>query len=274
MQIRTTAALAAAAVVAAAGTANASVTINVTSGSNLFTIDADTGTFTETALSDSIIAQTATGDGTIQAFSNTDTDGTFEVYTLTDPLGTPSLTLVRDDVATINPTYTFDGTTLWSIRGGDLFTADPTTFALSFVADLGTSGDGNTIGASAYDPVSGNIFFVARDNKLYSVDPDAPMPVASAVGTIAEATGATVRAFNHGGEIFDGVFYVALQDDTDEVMRVGTLDTTTAAFTEIVEIDLANRGGLASTSLSVIPAPGTAALAGLAGLVAARRRRD
>jgi len=255
-----------AAVLASAGAANAAIAL-ATNGSTLYRVDLMTASVETFSISDDIVSQSVQPDGSILAYSNSSGPNGFEVYNLADPLGAaPSLSLLTDTRSSQAPTHTLADGTLYAVKGGDLFTADPVSFELTFVNDIANlGGDANIIGGSAYDPASGAFYIISRDGNLRQVNDFAtPNPSASLIGS----TGADAQ--NHGMEFFDGVLYAAIQNAAGDQLQIGSIDTSTGAFTSLASIPT---NSLLPTSISVIPAPGAAALAGMAGLAAMRRRR-
>lgn len=264
--------LAAAALATSASSALAGPILLATSGNNLFRYaDNAVQHFT---LADSIIASNRMADGRILAYSNTPSGTGFEVYELLDAAGAnPHLQLIRSDVYSIAPSYTQVGDTLYAVQQAVLYNVDPVTFSRTPVGSLGLEGDAKTMGGSAYDPDNDKFYVVTRDNHLYAIDyalTSGPDPLASVIGP------AGVRMFNHGLEWFEGSLYAAVQDELEQVMRLGTLDTSTGAFNPFTTINIADFGGTDATSMVVItsvPAPSALALTGVALAAASRRRR-
>lgn len=263
MMNRTTTTAAVVVAAAAAAASHAGIALS-TSGNTLFRTDLGTGVTETFQLSDDIVSQSVMSDGRIIAYSNSKGPNGYEVYELTGALGAaPSLSLLTDTRSNRAYTHVEVGETIYAIRDGKLFTADPLSFELSLVKNLGVGG----VGGMAYDDATGTMYMLSGNtDSLYRIDNfDTANPSAVLIGD----TG--VQVTNQGLEMFDGTLYAAIQDNDADTLSVGTIDMSTGAFTGIADIALTGSG---PTSIAVVvPTPGAAALACVAGLAAVRRRR-
>lgn len=266
--LRTAGALGALALASAAG---ASPMLLATTGDTLYRVGQGGGV-ESFQLSDTIISQTVLSDGTILAFSSTRSSGSYEVYELVGADGpNPSLSLLNSARSVSHPTYTDVNGQLYSVRSDTLYTVDPAAdYAVTNAGSLGLGNPGGIIGGSAYDPATDTFYVVSRDGNVYTVDYSltrGSTPAATLLGGMGLS-----QAQNHGAEFFDGGLYAAVQNQNTNEMSVGEIDTATGAFSAWATLDLTQTGGLAPTSLAVIPTPGSVALAGV-GLLAIGRRR-
>ena len=129
--------------------------------------------------------------------------------------------------------------------------------------------DPNIVG-SAYT----NSFMGAVTTQLYSIDTglDVLVTQANSAGTLVTvgALGADLGdtlSFDISG--VTGVGYLSVMDATNSISTFWTIDLSTGAASMIGDIG----GGAVVTAISVIPAPGGVAVAGLAALAGLRRRR-
>lgn len=247
-------------VAAAAGSANAAIALS-TSGSTLFRTDLSTGVTTTFSLSDEIVSQSVMSDGRILAYSNTEGPDGYEVYEINNALGTlPSLELVGTRSARAWTHTEVDGT-VYAIENGRFFTMNQESYQLDLIANFGV-----TMGGSAYDAstdtfyaISGSTDSLYRINGYNTLDP-----------TLEIIGDTNVEVTNQGLEFYNGVLYAAIQNDAEDTLSVGTIDTSTGVFSLITDISIPGSG---PTSIAVIPSPGAAALAGMAGIAGVRRRR-
>lgn len=253
------------AVAALAGSAIAQPTFLVSNGSTLYrtTLGGTTQTFN---LGDDIVGMAVASDGTIYATSASAnaTSGLFELYTLDDAEGTPTLTLVSDQLASVYTALTFIGGDLYSsLEGGQfLVNIDLNTFAETSVGATGVF----NVGGAAYDQNSDTLYWSSGiDDALYSID------YGTAASTLVGSLGIDVAQQGMDFYEFDGVLYHAVDNETTGRFELGTTSTTTGAYSFLQTIVNANLTG--TTSLAVIPTPASAALLGLGGLLATRRRR-
>lgn len=250
----------------AAGTVAAQPTFLVSNGSTLYrtTLGGATETFN---LGDDIVGMTVAADGTIYATSSTAsaTSGLFELYTLENSGGAaPSLSLVTDQLANVYTALTFIGGDLYSSLGGGprLVNIDLNTFAETEVGNTAVF----NVGGAAYDQNSDTLYWSSGiEDALYSIDYN------TAAATMIGSLGIDVSQQGMDFFEFDGTLYHAVDNETTGRFELGTTDTSTGAYTFLQTIVDANLEG--STSIAIIPAPGSVALLGLGGLVATRRRR-
>lgn len=135
--------------------------------------------------------------------------------------------------------------------------------------DVNEGVDPNIVG-SAYT----NSFAGALTSQLYGIDTGLDVLVTQAnsagtlltVGSLGADLGDTL-SFDISG--VTGRAYVSVMDTNNSISTFWTIDLATGAASMIGEIG----GGAVVTAISVIPAPGAAALAGLAMAAGARRRR-
>lgn len=129
--------------------------------------------------------------------------------------------------------------------------------------------DPNIVG-SAYT----NSFMGALTTQLYSIDTGLDVLVTQAnsagtlvtVGSLGTDLGDTL-SFDISG--VTGVGYLSVMDAANSISTFWTIDLSSGSVSMIGEIG----GGAVVTAISVIPAPGGVAVAGLAALAGLRRRR-
>ncbi|MFG0307378.1 MAG: hypothetical protein ACF8Q5_14325 [Phycisphaerales bacterium JB040] len=240
-------------------------TFLVTNGSTLYrtTVGGPVETFN---LGDDIVGMAVAADGTIYATSSTAnaTSGLFELYTIDDAEGTPTLSLVTDQLASVYTALSIiDGSLYSSFEGGQfLVNVDLNTFAETTVGATGVF----NVGGAAYDQGSDTLYWSSGiDDALYTID------YTTAAATLVGSLGIDVAQQGMDFYEFNGVLYHAVDNETTGRFELGTTDTTTGAYTFLKTIVDANLQG--STSLAVIPTPASAAVLGLGGLLATRRRR-
>lgn len=193
-----------------------------------------------------------------------------ESYQLVNPFSAnPMLSLISDAVPGQRPTLSFTDDAAYSTREDandqtELITVDPNTLIDSGL--VGNTGLGRGTNGSGYDPASDTLYVINRER-------DALFIADQTDGSVDLVGSLNVDYFNGGAEFFDGTLYAWLQlDGTDELV-VGTIDTGTGAFTQLQSLGFAEPDVTTYMSLVVVPAPASAALLGLGGLVALRRRR-
>jgi len=254
---------------AAAG-ANAQLTFVGTNGDTLYR---STGGFVESFdLSRNVVGMDVRPNGEVWA-STPDTDGPAEFYMVDNAFsGDASLSLIgaSDNVYT-SLTFTSNSDLFGFFNGSQqLFDIDPNTLMGELIDIVGVNDV--TFGGSAYDP-DGDVFYaLGRDVNtdevfLYSVDDFATAPDANLIGS----TG--VFGDGMGLDWFDGQLYAGIQNIDNMHFEAGSLNVGTGEFTliETLAEDFAPDGNV--TSIVVVPAPAGAALLGLAGVAALRRRR-
>ncbi|MEM9373601.1 MAG: hypothetical protein AAGA55_08140 [Planctomycetota bacterium] len=260
------------ALAATAGTAVAQPTFLATQGSTLLRYTEGSGSVDSFALSNPIIGLTTNPDGQIIG-SSPGSEPTPGFYSLDDPFGTPSLSFLgASGDARGYTSLTYAGDELYGFFDGgqQLFNIDDSSFTGSSLGFIGVNNV--TFGGSAYDESTDTFFAMGYDLSsfevfVYEVEDFSTNPQ----GTLIGNTG--VLGDGMSLEFFDGVLYAAIQNRDTGAFELGTIDTSTGAFTfEQVLADSFSPSG-DPTSLVIIPTPGTFAALGLGGLIAARRRR-
>lgn len=190
----------------------------------------------------------------------------FEIWRLDGALSpAPSLTRIGTFTDQRFPTLTQVGSTLYGIGEGEIYTVAP-DFSLTFVANVTP---GEAIGGSGYDAGSDTFYVTGQtSDALFSMDLGS-----GAISQIGTGVGFDFR--NQGGEWWNGQYWAAFEDVTNDRLVLGTIDTTTGLFN--LEVVLQNGLGTLTSGqtmgLAVIPSPSSLALLGLGGLAAVRRRR-
>jgi hypothetical protein len=176
----------------------------------------------------------------------------------------PTLTQIGTMVDQRFTTVTQVGETLYGLGEGFVYTVD----SASSFTQMAVIDPGEAIGGSGYDAASGN-FYVTGPNS----DSFFTLNLGTGARTLIGALGFDFR--NQGGEWWDGQYWAALEDVTNDRLVLGTVDTTTGLFSlEVVLQDgLGNLGSNQTMGLAIIPSPSSLALLGLGGLAATRRRR-
>lgn len=293
MRIATVSALV---VAAAAGVAQAQTIVGVTVQNNIVTFDRSTP---GTLISNVGVSGLASGE---QLLSIDLRPATGQIYGITSgnrvvivdavtgaatPVGsgfTPALSTSRTST-NFNPTV--DRMRVVSADTSNRRLNPITGASVSPAADtnltIASSTDAPFIVATAYNnslagvPVGSVRQFVidSRSNRLGEVGSQAGGNasfnggVITFFGNLGVAPGSISE--NVGFDIFGptGEAFVSLQNVGGGSSSFGTIDLGTGAFTAIDTVG----GGVGLRTLTAIPAPGAAALLGLAGLAAARRRR-
>lgn len=202
-------------------------------------------------------------------------------YELADPFGanpTPvAIFNSIDNDIPVSVTYVNGVAYGYDAQGAGLFTYDATT--LDAIASLGqttVAGDPQFIlGANglAYDEANDILYGISGDFDLLFVIDLNDLSNTQIIG------GLGINYFNGGLEFLDGVLYAAVQNLDSGFLEVGSINTSTGAFTTIQQVSaivgdpVNNPADRRLVSLAVVPAPATAGMLGLAGLVAIRRRR-
>lgn len=244
---------------AAASVGASGQTFFVNKGTTLYRVsDGGTDQFT---LSDELHSLTIDNNGRFIGGTSV-VDGDFEVYELSDPFGTPSLVEIGTTTGRV-PTLTNVNGTLYGVQGvTDLFRFD-NALNEEFLGNLGIA---NGVGGSGYDPATDSYYLLNHnENRLYTVD-----------YANAQVVGSIDVDFDFeflGAEWFGGQLWAAFTDLAAGELILGTVDPGTGGFT----LDRVVAGGFGPNSgtvgLAIVPAPTTLAVLGLAGVVAARRRR-
>ncbi len=260
------------ALTAAAGTAFAQPTFLATQGSTLLRYTDGAGSVDSFSLSAPVIGLTTNPSGQILA-STSNQNSPAQFFTLDDPSGSPSLTFLGDSVGdNMFTSLTYVGDDLFGFFDGSqqLWSIDDGTYQGTQIGFVGVNDV--TFGGSAYDDATDTFFAMGYDLNtfevfVYEIEDFSTNPS----GTLIGNTG--ILGDGMSLEFFDGVLYAAIQNRTTGQFELGSIDTSTGAFSlEQVLADTFSPSG-DPTSLVVIPAPGTFAMLGLGGLLAARRRR-
>jgi hypothetical protein len=228
-----------------------------------FTLNGSIDTF---AVSDRLMGSALAPDGVIRGTSALPDSGGWNAYALNDPFGTPSLSTISTTNTGPFAFVTYVGNTAYSTNSaGELLIMDPVTLAQQSV--VGNMGIGGLNVGAGYDAATDTFYMINKDtNSLYTVDYTNATP--TLVGNLG------FDWFNAGAEFFNGKLYAAVQQISSGELLLGTVDTSTGAFDTIRTVALFDpNGNPMQVSLAIIPAPATLALAGLGGLLVARRRR-
>lgn len=247
-----------------------------TQGNTLYRTDGvNVETFT---LSADLTSMAVAPDGTIwgSAYTDANSDGYRELYTLANPLrASPSLVWQSDFLEENTPSLTFVGDTLYGIQktpGADPSTAVLVTIDLigqsqALVGETGSMGLGGN--GTGYDPNTDTFYKIraaSQAGELSSVD-YAPTSGSDPTATIIGPMGLTYM--NGGAEFYGDTLYALVQEVGEMELLLGSVDTNTGAFTEMVFL---NDREAAPVALAVIPEPSTLSLLGLLGLAMLRRR--
>ncbi len=188
----------------------------------------------------------------------------FETWRLDNALGTPTLTQIGTMVDQRFTTVTQVGETLYGLGEGNIYTVDSaSSYTLVTAMD-----PGEAIGGSGWDSATSTFYVTGpNSNSFFSLD------LATGARTLIGSLGFDFR--NQGGEWWNGQYWAALEDVTNDRLVLGTVDTTTGLFSlEVVLQDgLGSLGSDQTMGLAIIPSPSSLALLGLGGLAATRRRR-
>lgn len=242
-------------------------TFLVTRGDTLYRYDGNAvTTFT---LSDTFHSLSLTEHGIIGVSNLQENVGNpppdFEIWRMDNPLGTPSLTRIGTFTDQRFPTLTQVGNTLYGIGEGEIYTID-NTFNLTFVANVNP---GEAIGGSGYDAATGTFYTTGQtSDALFTMD--------LTTGTLTQVgSGVGFDFRNQGGEWWNGQYWAALEDVTNDQLVLGTIDTTTGLFNleVVLQSGLGNLAANQTIGLAVIPSPSSIALLGIGALAVTRRRR-
>jgi len=211
------------------------------------------GTFLDlTVLSGTIFPGDITNDGQNVYFS----DGPFEERLYSSPASSPSINQIASNID-------IDGLEA-DPNAGKLFMFDfNEVFSINFDgSNLQTIIGGRSgIDALTVDPSSGDVFFL-EDGLIATANGDG-----SGLAAVLDLSTVPGYGTSFGNDIafFDGSLYWIEAGDSDGIWTLD-LGNVAAGPTQVLA-----QGQLGN--LTVIPAPSAAALMGLAGLAAARRRR-
>lgn len=241
-------------------------TFVVTRGDQMYRYDGNS--VSQITISDTFHSLSSTGLGMIGASNLQDNVGNpppnFEVWRVNNPAGVPSLTQIGSFVDQRFPTITQVGNTLYGIGEGNIFTID-NALNTTFVTALQ---DVNSIGGSGYDANSGTFYVTdGMDDSFYTID------LTDGSRGLVGALGFDFR--NQGGEWWNGQYWAAFEDVTNNQLVLGTISTSDGSFTTevILDNDLGDLVSNRTVGLAIIPTPSTLALLGLSGLAVTRRRR-
>ncbi|MEM1184922.1 MAG: hypothetical protein AAGI53_07950 [Planctomycetota bacterium] len=237
-------------------------------GDTLYRGDLGTGTASSFTLSDDIIAAEFNGAGELLAHSSPFAPGTPESFRVDNAFGAnPTLTALGSGSQDPSPSSVefINGRAYGFDSQGNFNEYDPNTLAL--IAQIAPQQQGVGGNGLGYDVASDTLYMVDRNN-------DALFVVDVATGNLTNVGGLGTDIQNAGATFFGGQLWASYQNNSTGNYEVGTIDTSTGALTSVFTLDTF---GITQPPLTVafaiIPAPGGAALLGLAGLAAARRRR-
>lgn len=142
-------------------------------------------------------------------------------------------------------TLTRIGSQYYGFSEGTLYSIDLQDPQNPIETMIGTTGL-TTSGGSAYDPVSGTYYLIARENDgLYSVNWNTAQ--LTFIGTVQDDLGGT------GLEWWEGGLYVAAQNFSSGDFEIGRVDTSNAHYSLIHALGAPAMPQ--STSLAIIPEP-------------------
>ena len=202
--------------------------------------------------------------GDIIATAADATGGAWRVYRLDDPFGTPTLTQIGSTSFGVG-SLAFSPLGLFAVNDS-LAPMRVTSLSMVDFSSVQNYTTGlNVAGGGGIASAPGSSQFYLTDytnNRLMTWSP----------GGSATAVGGVGFGFaNNGLEYLNGQLYGALRRDTPgSQMSVGTFDLSTGVFTTATTITGILGNG---TGFVTIPTPGAAALLGLCGALAGRRRR-
>ncbi|HMS57020.1 MAG TPA: PEP-CTERM sorting domain-containing protein [Fimbriimonadaceae bacterium] len=202
--------------------------------------------------------------GDIIASARSAASGRWAMYRLDDPFGAATLTQIGSLNKGIG-SLTFANGRMYgvddSLSALRIYELDLTTGNAITTYNTGVTASGG--GGLAFDDVSGLFYLTDYNaNRLYSWTPAAG---ATLIGPLGFAFS------NNGLEFFEGALYGGFRQDTGtSTMRLGSISTTTGAFTTMTTISGITGSG---TGFVVVPEPGTLAALGLAALVFGARRK-
>jgi hypothetical protein len=239
-------------------------TILATRGNELFRVNGNQ--VDQFTLTDSLHTLCRTSSGRLLGISNSPVQGLVEIYELVGAeTNNPTLVQVGSSSQRYPALAEVNGT-LYATRDVDfLVTLDNNTFSETNVQ--GNLGLPQGIGGMGYDAAHDRLYLTdfATDN-LYRID------YANSTTSLVGPVGVDFR--NQGAEWYRGRYYTALERvDTAEFV-LGHINVANGAFTQTLVLDTGITFPAGATvGLAVIPAPGAAAILGLAGLGFGRRRR-
>lgn len=202
--------------------------------------------------------------GDIIATAHSASGGDWGVYRLDDAFGTPTLTQIGSTSFGVG-SLAFSAAGLFAVSDS----LSPLRVTSLSMVDFSTIQNYNT---GINDAGGGGIAAAPGSTQFYLTSDSSNRLMSWSPGGTATAVGGVGFGFsNNGLEYLNGQLYGALRRDTPgSQMSIGTFDLSTGAFTTATTITGILGNG---TGFVTIPAPGAAALLGLGGLLAARRRR-
>ncbi|MEM7755492.1 MAG: hypothetical protein AAF297_07625 [Planctomycetota bacterium] len=255
------------AIAAVAGVASAQPTFFAFQDDTLFRGGVNGGGVQSFTLSETIIAAEFDGSGDLFAHSSPFSPNGSQGYRVDNAFGAaPSLSLSGSGLQNPGPSsIAFIGNQAFGFNTqGDFVEYDPNTLAeINVIAAQQLGVGGNGLG---YDAVNDVLYMVDRNN-------DALFTVDYTTGDITTVGDLGVDIQNAGATFFDGQLWAAFQNNSTGNLEVGTIDVNSGALSSAFTLAGFPTGTPATVAFAVIPAPGSIAVLGLAGLAASRRRR-
>lgn len=249
--------------------ANAQLTFIGTNANNFYR--ATGGNVESFVIDPEIVGMDIRPNGEVWASAPSDANPSF-YQILNATSGTPMAQLLgaADDGYT-SLTFITDDDLFGFTDGGQIISKiDTGAFTGTEVGPVGVND--HTWGGSAYDPANDIFYALGRELAtdevfLFTVDDYDTNPSATLVGS----TG--IFGDGMGLDFYEGQLYAGIQNLANMHFEAGSINAATGEFTllETLATDFSPDGDV--TSLIVVPAPAGAALLGLAGLAAVRRRR-
>jgi MYXO-CTERM domain-containing protein len=224
------------------------------------------GPIDEFQLSDRIMSLAVNPDGDIVGYGP-DINGNQarNSFRLDNPFGSPSLSLLSDQITSQRPTLTFVGDEGYTVGDIDVLrTVDSVLLEdTGVVGNLGLPTDSN---GSGYDAVNDVFYLINGTNDaLYTVN------YSNAATTLVGSLGLD---YHFGGaEFFEGTLYALIEDTSRQELVLGSIDTSSGAFTPLQSIASYDPNQNNYIGLAVVPTPSSLALLSLGALAAGRRRR-
>ena len=255
-----------------AGSAIAQPTFLASQGTTLLRYTQGDASVSSFSLSAPVISMTTNPSGQIIT-SSSNQDAPAQFFTLDNPTGVPSLSYLGDSVGdNMFTSLTYVGNDLYGFFDGSqqLWSIDDATYQGTQLGFIGVNNV--TFGGSAYDEATDTFFALGYnlftfEASVYQIQNYSTSPSGVLIGN----TG--ILADGMSLEFYDGVLYAAMQNRTTGAFELGSIDTTTGAFSLIQTLADSFSPSGDPTSLVVIPAPGAGLFVVAGGLLAARRRR-